>query len=163
MKGSIFFTFHIMSYFLYSKTAVHYLQTGKVTYLLSTCTHSLHFKKNSHLSVMSMRRVFHQFSHYLCFVWGSVLHGSVVSDSLPPHGPQPARLLCPSDFPGKDILQWVAISSSRGSPDPEIEPESPVSPALKANSLLLSHWEWEEAPCLELFLCVEVVFSFFKI
>ena len=102
MKGSIFFTFHIMSYFLYSKTAVHYLQTGKVTYLLSTCTHSLHFKKNSHLSVMSMRRVFHQFSHYLCFVWGSVLRGSVVSDSLPPHGPQPARLLCPWDFPGKD-------------------------------------------------------------
>ena len=61
------------------------------------------------------------------------------------------------------ILQWVAISSSRGSPDPEIEPESPVSPALKANSLLLSHQEWEEAPCLELFLCVEVVVSFFKI
>ena len=35
---------------------------------------------------------------------------SAVSDSLRPHGPQPARLLCPWDFPWK----WVAISSSRG-------------------------------------------------
>ena len=28
---------------------------------------------------------------------------SVVSDSLWPHGLQPARLLCPWDFPGKNI------------------------------------------------------------
>ena len=28
--------------------------------------------------------------------------GSVVSDSLQPHGPEPARLLCPWDFPGKN-------------------------------------------------------------
>ena len=28
---------------------------------------------------------------------------SVVSDSLQPHGLQPIRLLCPWDFPGKDI------------------------------------------------------------
>ena len=45
--------------------------------------------------------------------------------------------------------------------DPEIKPESPVSSALKADSLLLSHQEWGEAPCLELFLCAEVVVSFF--
>ena len=37
------------------------------------------------------------------------------------------------------ILEWVAISSSRGSPDPGIEPRSPASPALKADSLLLSY------------------------
>ena len=30
--------------------------------------------------------------------------------------------------------------SSRGSSQPRIEPESPASPALQANSLLLSHW-----------------------
>ena len=27
---------------------------------------------------------------------------SVMSDSLPPHGLQPTRLLCPWDFPGKN-------------------------------------------------------------
>ena len=42
---------------------------------------------------------------------------------------QPARLLCPWDFPGK----WVAMPCSRVSPDPGIEP---VSPALQALSLL---------------------------
>ena len=29
---------------------------------------------------------------------------SVGSDSLPPHGIQPARLLCPCSSPGKNIL-----------------------------------------------------------
>ena len=32
-----------------------------------------------------------------------VLSHSVVSNSLRPHGLQPARLLCPWDFPGKNI------------------------------------------------------------
>ena len=35
------------------------------------------------------------------------------------------------------ILEWVAISSSRDLPDPGIEPASPLSPALLADSLLL--------------------------
>ena len=39
---------------------------------------------------------------------------SVVSDSLRPHGLQPARLLCPWDFPVR-ILECVAISYWRGS------------------------------------------------
>ena len=37
------------------------------------------------------------------------------------------------------ILEWVAISSSRASSQPGIEPESPVSPALQADSLPLSY------------------------
>ena len=37
------------------------------------------------------------------------------------------------------ILEWVTISSSRGSSQPGIEPKSPVSPALQADSLPLSH------------------------
>ena len=45
-------------------------------------------------------------------------------------------LLCPWDFL-LPVLEWVAISSSRGSSKPGIEPESP---ALQVNSLLLSHW-----------------------
>ena len=37
------------------------------------------------------------------------------------------------------ILEWVAISSSRGSPDPGIEPASLMSPELAGGSLPLSH------------------------
>ena len=36
---------------------------------------------------------------------------------------KPARLLCPWDFPAR-ILEWVAISSSRGFPDPGTQPTS---------------------------------------
>ena len=42
---------------------------------------------------------------------------SVVSDSLPPHGMEPARLLGPWDFPGKNtgvgchfLLQWIFLT-----------------------------------------------------
>ena len=52
----------------------------------------------------------------------------VASDSAT-RGLQPARLLCPWDFPGK----WVAMPCSRVSPDPGIEP---ASPALQVLSLL---------------------------
>ena len=38
-------------------------------------------------------------------------------DSLQLHGLHPTRLLCPWDSPGR-ILEWVAISSSRGSSQP---------------------------------------------
>ena len=37
------------------------------------------------------------------------------------------------------ILEWVAISFSRGSFQPRDQTLSPVAPALLANSLLLSH------------------------
>ena len=40
-------------------------------------------------------QLYHQVSTNLCVC-------SVVSDSLPPHGLHPARLLCPRDFPGKN-------------------------------------------------------------
>ena len=48
---------------------------------------------------------------------------SVMSDSVPPHGY--ARLLCPRDFPGKNI--GIDL------PDPGIEPRSPT---LQVGSLL---------------------------
>ena len=38
------------------------------------------------------------------------------------------------------ILEWVAMHYPGDLPDPGIEPESPASPALQADSLLLSHW-----------------------
>ena len=42
----------------------------------------------------------------------TVLSHSAESDSLRPHGLQPARFLCPWDCPGKNT-EWVAILSSR--------------------------------------------------
>ena len=59
---------------------------------------------------------------------------SVMSDSLQPHGLRPSRLLGPWDS-----LGWVAYPSPGYLPDPEIEPTSPVSPALQVDSLMLSH------------------------
>ena len=43
--------------------------------------------------------------------------------TLRPRGLYPPRLLCPWDFPAR-ILEWVAISSSRGFPDPGTQPTS---------------------------------------
>ena len=49
--------------------------------------------------------------------WACELSHSVVADSLWPHGPQPARLLCPWDFQGKNtgvgchfLLQGVFLT-----------------------------------------------------
>ena len=54
---------------------------------------------------------------------------SAVSNSVRPHGLEPARLLCPRDFPGKDT--GVGCHSlSRGSAQPGDEPECLTSPAL---------------------------------
>ena len=64
---------------------------------------------------------------------------SVGSHSLWPCGLQPARLLCPWNSAGKNtgvgciaLLQVIFPSG--------IEHASPASPALQADSLLLSHW-----------------------
>ena len=56
---------------------------------------------------------------------------SVTSDSLWPNRLYPSILLCQWNFQAK-ILEWVAISFSRGSSQPESEPRSP---ALQANCL----------------------------
>ena len=63
---------------------------------------------------------------------------SVVPDSLRPHGLLPTRLLC-SWISQAGILEWVIISSSRGSSPPRDQPVTPASPALAGRSLPLSH------------------------
>ena len=62
------------------------------------------------------------------------LRRAAVSDSLQPHGPQPARLLCPWDFPGKNTGVDCHFLLQRIFPGVE-----PRSPALQADSLLLSY------------------------
>ena len=55
---------------------------------------------------------------------------------LQPHGLQPTKILCPYGILQARIMEWVAISFSRGSPTPGIEPRSP---ALQADSYQLSY------------------------
>ena len=76
---------------------------------------------------------------------------------LQSHGLHPARLHCPWDSPG-NILKWVAMPSSRGFPDPGIEPASPASPVLQEDSLLLSHWGSPILP-IGLWLFITIVAS----
>ena len=61
----------------------------------------------------------------------SVSH-SVVPDSLRPHGLQPTRLLCPSDFSRQGYWSGLPFPSPGDLPNPGIEPGSP---ALQADSL----------------------------
>ena len=58
---------------------------------------------------------------------------AVVSDSLLPHGLQPARLLCPWDSPDRYTGVGCHALLQGNLPDPGIEPRSP---ALQADSLL---------------------------
>ena len=51
-------------------------------------------------------------------------------DSLKPHGPQPARLLYPWDFPGKNTISDLSLPSPGDLPGPRIKPTSLLSPAL---------------------------------
>ena len=53
-----------------------------------------------------------------------------MSDSFRPHGLQPARLLCPCNFPGKNTGAGCHFPTPGDLPDPGIECASPVSPAL---------------------------------
>ena len=94
---------------------------------------------------------------------------SVVSDSLRPHGLQPARLLCPWNFPGNNtgvachftpqgifqtqglnsylwhLLHWRVDSVPLLIPQPGIES---VPPAVEACSL--NHWTAKAGPCISL-------------
>ena len=77
-------------------------------------------------------------THEYCAV-GVCSAASVVSDSWPPCRLRPARLLCPWESPGKNP-GVVACPPPGDLPDPGMEPLSPLSPALKADSLPPSCW-----------------------
>ena len=51
---------------------------------------------------------------------------SIVSDSLPPHGRYPTRLLCPWTFPGKDTGVGCHFFLQENLSDPRIKATSPV-------------------------------------
>ena len=62
-----------------------------------------------------------------------VLSHSVMSDSLWPHGLQPARLLCPWGFSRQENWSRLPCPLSGDLPNPGIEPQSPT---FHVNSLL---------------------------
>ena len=59
-----------------------------------------------------------------------ILGCSVLSDSLQPHGLQPARLLCPWDYPGKNTGVGCHFLLQGNLSDPGIKLASPMAPAL---------------------------------
>ena len=66
-----------------------------------------------------------------------VLSCSVVSNSLRPHGP--VRSLCPWNFSRQEYWSRLPFPTPEELSYPGIKPLSPVSPALHADSLPLSH------------------------
>ena len=79
---------------------------------------------------------------------------SVVSDSLRPHGLYSASLFFPWDYAGKNT-GCVAISFSRGLPNPGIEPTSLMSPPLAGRFFTTS--ATLEADCLLNVYCIPLV------
>ena len=67
----------------------------------------------------------------------AVLSQSVVSDSVPPHGLQPARLLCPWGFSRQGCWSGLPCPSPGALPDRAAEPASILSAALQVASLPL--------------------------
>ena len=66
----------------------------------------------------------------------------------------------PGKGKNKRILEWVAISCSRESPDLGIQPTTLVSPALAGS---LYHWATWEVPCHRvhrgIIICSEIIIS----
>ena len=89
----------------------------------------------------------------LLYIWNShnvvnqlvlVLSRSAMSDSAA-CVLEPARLLCPRDFPGENtgvfssIQYWMPFPPSKDLPDPGIKPKSPTCSILAGGSLPPSH------------------------
>ena len=72
-----------------------------------------------------------------------------MSDSFQPYGLQPARLLCPWDFPGKITRVGCQFPSPGDLPDPGNEPVFLMSPVL-AGRFFSTSATWE-APCVQIF------------
>ena len=74
---------------------------------------------------------------------------SVVSESLRPYGLLPARLLCPWDSPDKNtgVYSLEPCPPPGELPNPGIEPESLMSPAL-AGGLFTASATWEACMCV---------------
>ena len=82
--------------------------------------------------IASGESVFIQCLQLTLFVDGAVLRSSVMSDSLQPHGLQPARLLCLWRFSRQEYQSELPCTPPGDLPNPGIEPRSP---SLQADSV----------------------------
>ena len=95
----------------------------------------------------------------MCILLGLFLiSGSVMSDSLRPHGLQPARLLCPWNSPGKNTGLGCHALLQGDLPNPGIKPTPLTSPAL-AGEFFTTGATWEAHICVYIYthmlcLCV---------
>ena len=80
------------------------------------------------------------------------------STLLQPHGLQLTRLLCPWGFPGQEYWGELPFPFPRDLPKTGIEPESP---ALQADSFLLSHQEKKKKKYI--YIYVYVIFHILSI
>ena len=79
----------------------------------------------------------------MCILPGLFLFsGSVMSDSLRPHGLQPGRLLCPWNSPSKNTGLGCHALLRGDLPNPGIKPASLTSPAL-VGGLFTTSTTWE--------------------
>jgi len=67
-------------------------------------------------------------------------------DSLRPHGLQPARLLCPWEFPRQEYWRGFPFPIPGDLPDPRIKVRSLMSPAL-AGGFFTTSATWESQHC----------------
>ena len=63
---------------------------------------------------------------FISLYGGIVLCHAIVSDSLQPHGPQPARLLCPWGFSRQEYWSELPCPPPGDLPNPGMEPRSPT-------------------------------------
>ena len=83
----------------------------------------------------------------------------MLSCSVQPYGLQPAKLLCPWDFPGRKYWSGLPFPPPADLPDPGIKPTSPVSPIFAdwfftpgppgkplITSCVLLHFHWLYCP-----------------
>ena len=112
----------------------------------------------------TLRNVCFSIQSYAYFIRYVYSVPSVVSDSLQPYGLQPARLqscLCPlplsMGFSRKEHQSGLSFPPSGDLTNPGIESASFTSPALQADSLLLSH---QKRRVSDTFQCNQYFFYF---
>ena len=110
-----------------------------------------------HLHLLTMSRCLQNLTQLFSTLY-EASRCSVVSNSLTPMDYNLPGLSVHGIFQAR-ILEWVAISSFRGSSSPGMEPMSPVSPALQVDSLC---WVTGEAQVISETFSKHLTFTFFR-
>ena len=82
---------------------------------------------------------------------------SVLSVCLQPYGRKPIAIFY--EILQARILEWVAVSSSRGSSRPEVQSVSFITPEL-AGKFLITHATWEVPVCVFIYIYKYIYYSY---